>query len=69
MAAKIDDALMIREGPDGSWWDVIRIPVGRIGHLELLGWNLLISSTPTERDIHETFAADVARFNPPRKMR
>lgn len=67
MAGKIDDALMFKEAEDGAAWDVIRIPVGRIAHLEALGWSLLIAAGPLDRDIHATFAADIARFDPPRR--
>lgn len=64
----IPDALMFKDADDESEaWDVIRIPAGRIPLLEAQGWSVLISSVPRDHDIRDTYAADLNRFNSPRR--
>jgi hypothetical protein len=63
----IRDALMFREVEDGTVWDVIHIPAARIEQLEAQGWIVLIAAGPRTHDVQDTYAADVNRFNPPRR--
>ncbi len=66
--AVIPDALMFKDADDEpEAWDVIRVPAGRIGLHEAQGWTVLISSVPRDPDIAATYAADIDRFNPPRR--
>lgn len=53
---------MFRETDDGSTWDVIQIHAARIADCEARGWSVLISAKPLDRDIAETYEADVNRF-------